>query len=778
MESNASIILVGVRGAGKRTLGLIAATALNWRYMTEDLYFEKTTGKTRAAYIQAYGSSAFHQKNVEVIQSMLLGHLKRCVIECGWASLTSEIHELLRTLCETNPVIHITRSAQQIKSLLHLNRMQSSLLQRADEHHRGCSNYEYYNIQDWHDKGTAGEAQQPTLFSVFRLKEAKAQFCAFLDIVRRDDRKVSASPINRPLSAVPLVERFGTHVVPVLLSDIWRRNLRLEDIELIEDAVEVMVDELSSRRLQQVSETLATLRRHFSIPIIYDVGPSSSKRDEIEGYNSFELRLLRHGLRLGADFLVVNLSRVTTALQKLLSQRRGTRLLGHCEIPWDQSSTEKGKEMYEKATIFGCQIVRIVWVPGPSGIEVKVFDRFLNAFRISVLSAHQRGPALVTYGQGFSGCISGLLSNRILTPVHIPELSRQDVQPSYRLTTKEVMNLRFQRKLLDPLRIYLIGIVPLRVAPTMFKAALDATGLSFEYTSQDTINEERLKELAKDERFGGACITYGYKTILSPFLDMRSQHALAIGAVNTLMPLRSDQSRAQAGKQLLIDRGRAGPIYGWYGENTDWIGMTVCIQRNLSPRNAIQTGKTAGLVIGRGGMARAAVYAMLQLGVKHVLIYHTGGEDPSGLSDHFTSWLRSQRRDNQNVQPFLDSDEEWPLEIEQPTIIISCPPPKASGDLLPNVNAKIPEQWLQSETGGVVLEMVYKPLLTPVIWQIQQLRVRTGRPWVTVDGLEMLTEQGSVQFELLTGRRAPRHTMRREARKAYAQEELRHNMGA
>jgi shikimate 5-dehydrogenase len=66
--------------------------------------------------------------------------------------------------------------------------------------------------------------------------------------------------------------------------------------------------------------------------------------------------------------------------------------------------------------------------------------------------------------------------------------------------------------------------------------------------------------------------------------------------------------------------------------------------------------------------------------------------------------------------------------------------------------------------------MAYKPLNTPLLKQIEQLR-ESGRPWVPVNGLEILPEQGIVQFQLMTGRTAPRHLMRAEVLKNYVGEE-------
>jgi hypothetical protein len=60
--------------------------------------------------------------------------------------------------------------------------------------------------------------------------------------------------------------------------------------------------------------------------------------------------------------------------------------------------------------------------------------------------------------------------------------------------------------------------------------------------------------------------------------------------------------------------------------------------------------------------------------------------------------------------------------------------------------------------------LAYKPRLTPLLAQIAHLRANnTITPaWVTVEGSEFIPEQGTVQFELMTGRKAPKGIMKEE----------------
>jgi shikimate 5-dehydrogenase len=63
-----------------------------------------------------------------------------------------------------------------------------------------------------------------------------------------------------------------------------------------------------------------------------------------------------------------------------------------------------------------------------------------------------------------------------------------------------------------------------------------------------------------------------------------------------------------------------------------------------------------------------------------------------------------------------------------------------------------------------MIQLAYDPLETPLL---KQARGESHRGWIAVDGLQHLLEQGVPQFELFTGRKAPRQLMRAGALKGY-----------
>ena len=73
--------------------------------------------------------------------------------------------------------------------------------------------------------------------------------------------------------------------------------------------------------------------------------------------------------------------------------------------------------------------------------------------------------------------------------------------------------------------------------------------------------------------------------------------------------------------------------------------------------------------------------------------------------------------------------------------------------MLPNDSeTPVKKQWLRE--GAIVMDIVYKPQVTRLLREARHAGCKT------IDGLSMLINQALDQFELWTGRKAPKELMK------------------
>ncbi|OQE41311.1 hypothetical protein PENCOP_c005G02807 [Penicillium coprophilum] len=765
---NASLVLIGIRGCGKRSLGFVAATALKRRFITEDHYFREATGVTRQEYLKRYGSQEFQRRDIEVLKSMLDNHRTGCVMECGLASLTRPVQDHLRRYGRSNPVVHLLRDIDCIQQLLGLEDQAVRLFREGDPMHRMCSNFEFYNLEDRTRASDDGSPDRRSVDYSFKLQEVKEDFTRFVQFITGLDVNYSSYDSPFVLLETPPELRSFTHAIFVRSSDLIADNVNLTELEFGGDAIELCVDRWGPGMAATVSKQVSVLRRNARTPVIFSIDTSSTGIGSLEPATSSSqpyFDILEHGLRLGVEYLVLDLTQDRSQLARTIRGRGNTKIIGQrvfepsCTITWDSAGC---LAIYDEAEKLGCQLVRLLRVATKREDNAAVIE-FCNKIK-SLPGDH---PPLIAYNIGALGRTSQVF-NSILTAVTHPAITQSAENKSDpQITSRDAVRALFQSYVLDPLKFYIYGEnVAYSLSPAMHNAAHAHCGMGHTYSIPDSPSLAVLDRLGRDPHFGGSSVVQPWRVQVYQKLASKSRHAEAIGAINTIMPLRGHADGTIFPLQEQASRrNQAGRVLGWYGENTDWVGIMTCIRRHLSPRNAI-SAKTTGLVIGAGGMARAAIYAMLRLGCRKIFIYNRTQSRAEEVARHFNSWASSQVGSVEVVCVLQSLQQDWPADAAQPSLVASCVPADPDRDE-PPANFEMPEQWLGSPTGGVILELAYKPLDTPLLRQMRRVRSETGRPWVLSDGLENVTEQGIAQFELMTGRKAPRRLMTYEVLRNY-----------
>lgn len=209
----------------------------------------------------------------------------------------------------------------------------------------------------------------------------------------------------------------------------------------------------------------------------------------------------------------------------------------------------------------------------------------------------------------------------------------------------------------------------------------------------------------------GVNVTIPHKQAVMPYVDELAPEARLIGAVNTI--------HLRDGRLI--------------GHNTDGIGFL----RSLEEVGAPIAGQTV-LLLGAGGSARAIAVQLCLSRVRGLYIANRTRARAEALA----AFLHAQ----------FSCVEVSVLPLQEPALA-SCLP---QVDILVNATSvgmqssdarALPLPPLQPRQ--LVCDIVYRPLLTPLLWAAQSQRART------VDGLGMLLHQGARAFEIWTERAFP-----------------------
>eukprot|EP01116_Phalansterium_solitarium_P017376 TRINITY_DN4263_c0_g1_i1.p1 TRINITY_DN4263_c0_g1~~TRINITY_DN4263_c0_g1_i1.p1 ORF type:complete len:1532 (-),score=617.73 TRINITY_DN4263_c0_g1_i1:193-4788(-) len=682
-----SVVIVGMRGSGKSTMSAAVARILGWHFIDLDDAFSQHVGEPIGAFVGRHGWPAMRDRELDVLRETLFGHRRRTIIATGGGIVETPAAV---ALLQAYPglVVQLTRDASDVEAYLasdtsraNLGEPPAAVWARRKPLYRAASKYEFVLPR--------GECDWP------QAERAMARFVA--DLLR--------PPPLPPSSPGAAPSFFLSLTVPTMHHPVIRTAALFEGVA----AVELRVDLLESDDHDFIKEQVCVLRRHTSLPIIYTLR-SKTQGGAFSGDEQAYLSLLRLGLRTGCRLIDLEACWSASGLAAFLEQPRRAAIIGSMHNFAEPPTEQLLRNMFNTSYLGGqADIVKVV------GMARSIDDTLLLQ-RVASSVSFKR--PLISICAGDKGKLSRVL-NGFLTPVTHPLLPVAAAPGQ--LSVSEIMHLRAAlsfdhrhdadqqpaQQSSGSAQFYLFGSpISLSPSPLLHNTAFAALRLPYRYELFPTLEVEAAAARLKEAATLGGSVTIPHKQAIVPYLDELSTEAAAMGAVNTVIKLPDGRLR---------------------GDNTDWLAIHNMLD---DLRRSAGLSLRTGLVIGAGGTAHAACYALMRLGVRFS-VYNRTAAKAQELSAKYGG------------TPLA----EWPADTAdswRPDVVISTVPPASELRLPAHL-------W---HPGMAVVELVYTPRETLLVRQAREF----GRCHV-IEGIELLLAQGAAQFALWTGREAPRADM-------------------
>jgi pentafunctional AROM polypeptide len=475
------------------------------------------------------------------------------------------------------------------------------------------------------------------------------------------------------------------------------------------DAVELRVDLLEDYSPEFIATQVSLLRSAAKVPIVYTIRTVSQGGRFPDADHDLALILYRTALRVGVEFLDLEITMPEHIIQAVTEEKGFTRIIASHHDPRSTLSWKNGSwiPFYNKALQHG-DVIKLV------GVAREIGDNFALAdFRSRMVAAHE--VPIIALNMGSLGKLSRVL-NGFMTPVSHPDLPSKAAPGQ--LSAAEIRQASSLIGQLEPLSLYLFGkpIASSR-SPALHNTLFQQTGLPHGYSLFETDRAEEVSDLIRSSHFGGASVTIPLKLDIIPLLDEVTEAARIIGAVNTIIPIRASG----------VEQPRL------LGDNTDWMGMVFAL-RSVDPTKGAKARRGGAMVVGSGGTTRAAIYALHSLSYSPIYIVARNSDSVRSLADSFPP--------DYNIRHLASLEQAAGTSTSLPRVVITTiPADKPIDPTMKKIVAAILEHPVagSGERTGVLLEMAYMPRHTPLM----QLAEDAG--WQTIPGLEVLSAQGWYQ---------------------------------
>lgn len=518
-----SIIVIGMRAAGKSTLSKWMADFLGFKLVDLDTVFESKYGDIRE-FIKNHSWEDFRHREAEIAKEYLHSHSLGHVISTGGGIVEGvEARSILKNYARSGGIVlHLHRDLDETIVFLNSDATRPAYVSeikdvwsRRESLYHECSNYLFYSTHCSTD---------------FEFRKLKASFVNYL-------KTITGSEIQ----AIPKTRTFVAR-----LGDV-------SDVEALQEtvsgcsAVEFRVDLLSDWSSLHVAEQTALLRKATSLPIIYTVSLDTEGGKFPHGDHAKLQALSELGLKLGMEFLKVSLHNPGSLVHSLISKKNFTRVIATSagDYSWNDPEWDN---LYNRAISAGADIIELVGTPGTFQKNIE-----LERFR----SEHVDAP-LVAFNAGPAGTLS-----RVLNPLLTPVSGHSEVVEINKTLTSIGGIL--------PEKFYIVGcpISHLR-SPHLHTAAYNHFGLPHSFEKFETESAELVyKELMVQPGFGGLAVTMPLKIDIKKYVTKLTDAAQVIGAVNTVKPIE--------GLAEFI-----GDNTDWYGIKKAFIRNGVSVDRKVA----------------------------------------------------------------------------------------------------------------------------------------------------------------------------------------------------
>ncbi|KAL7795758.1 NAD(P)-binding protein [Trichoderma ceciliae] len=259
------------------------------------------------------------------------------------------------------------------------------------------------------------------------------------------------------------------------------------------------------------------------------------------------------------------------------------------------------------------------------------------------------------------------------------------------------------------------------LSPFLHQVIYDHLNLRWGQLRLDSTDLHLFLDLVQHPSCYGASVTMPNKVAIIPYLDEMTEECRDVGACNTVF------FKQRGGHRILC------------GTNTDVIGIRDSFFYNIKDPIFTYHDRPA-LVIGGGGAARSAIYALRKwMDVKQIYLVNRDAFEVEAVIGDCAS--RGYGQDLLHI-----STVEQAMNAAGPGAIVACVPDFTPQTTEEKIARQITEILLDKEHKGAMLEMCYNP--TPFT-ALGMLAEKKG--WDVILGTEALIWQGLEQDTYWTG---------------------------